>query len=177
MGYGGHLVRVGALGRVGRFSAVDGQRYDRNRRVICRTSRGLEVGDVLAVWERSTQAEADGQLLRAVTAQDELLIERIERRRNAAFRACTALLDERGVTATLMDVEHLFDGQSLFFYFLGETTPELTQLTQELAEAYETKVQFRKFTETLTEGCGPECGTKEQCGDCSSCVLAGACAK
>ena len=33
-------------------------------------------------------------------------------------------------------------------------------LTAELAEAYEAKAQFRKFTETLTQGCGPDCGTE-----------------
>ena len=61
----------------------------------------------------------------------------------------------------LVDVEHLFDGQSLFFYFLGDTTPELDALTGELAEIYEAQVQFRKFTDTLTAGCGPGCGTEE----------------
>ena len=175
MAYAGHLIRVGCMGHVGRFSANDGVRYARKARVICRTVRGLEVGEVLAAWDGSEHA-ADGQLLRGVTVQDELLIQRIVRRRDEAFEACESLLAGRGVEATLVDVEHLFDGQSLFFYFLGETTEELASLTGELAEAYETKVQFRKFTETLTEGCGPDCGTQDECGSCSSCAIAGACA-
>ena len=36
-----------------------------------------------------------------------------------------------------MDVEHLFDGRSLFFHFLGDVPPEVEAVTQELAEAYE----------------------------------------
>ena len=45
---GQHFVRVGLLGSVGRFAAADRQRYARGTRVICRTHRGLEVGEVLS---------------------------------------------------------------------------------------------------------------------------------
>jgi hypothetical protein len=80
----------------------------------------------------------------------------------------------------LVDVEHLFDGQSLFFYFLGGESPEIADLTSELADAYEAKVQFRKFTDTLSQGCGPGCGTEEAengCGTgaCSTCAILSAC--
>ena len=43
-----HLVRFGLLGHVGRFAAVDAVRYPRRARVIVRSGRGLEVGEVLA---------------------------------------------------------------------------------------------------------------------------------
>ena len=80
----------------------------------------------------------------------------------------------------MVDVEHLFDGQGLFFYFLGDVTPDLEAYTGRLAEIYEAKVQFRKFTETLIEGCGPGCGTEEAkgsggCESCTSCAVAGLC--
>ena len=173
-----HLVRVGAMGHVGRFAAVDGLRYGRETRVICRTSRGLEVGHVLD--SVACDGEADGTLLRAVTVEDDLLLSRLERNRDEAVEACSRKLEEKGLTAVLMDVEHLFDGESLYFYFLGEVTEELETLTSELAEAYETKVQFRKFTETLEAGCGPDCGTEAAsggCGEggCATCSLAQAC--
>lgn len=175
-----HLVRVGALGQVGRFDSVDGVRYARGARVICRTGRGLEVGEVLVPAEGNGHA-ADGELLRRVTVQDELLLARLERHRDEAYRACSTLLTQRGHSAVLLDVEHLFDGQSLYFYFLGEVTPELAALTSELAAAYETRVQFHQFVETLTAGCGPGCGTEEAAGQgcssgaCSSCAAATAC--
>ncbi len=79
-----------------------------------------------------------------------------------------------------MDVEHLFDGRTLWFYFLGEITPELSSITDELAELYEAQVQFRRFAETLTAGCGPGCGTEDAqgqgCQSCGTgCAIAGAC--
>jgi cell fate regulator YaaT (PSP1 superfamily) len=177
-----HLVRVGAMGQVGRFAAVDAVRYPRRSRVIVRTRRGLEMGEVLCAPDDRDDGEtfADGELLRGVTIQDELLQARLEKNRQEAYAACSALLAESGVSTVLVDVEHLFDGQGLFFYFLGDVTPAIESYTARLAEIYETKVQFRKFTETLIEGCGPGCGTEEVkgrggCEACTSCAVAGAC--
>jgi hypothetical protein len=147
------------MGQVGRFAAVDAVRYPRRSRVIVRTRRGLELGEVLSPPDDTDDERtfSDGELLRGVTLQDELLQARLERNRQEAYAACAAMLAENQSSAVLVDVEHLFDGQGLFFYFLGDVTPELEAYTAQLAETYEAKVQFRKFTETLIEGCGPGC--------------------
>ena len=170
------------MGQIGRFAAVDAVRYPRRSRVIVRTRRGLELGEVLSPPDEIDDGRsfADGDLLRGVTVQDELLQARLEKNRQEAYTACAAMLAESDVPAVLVDVEHLFDGQGLFFYFLGDVTPELESYTARLAETYEAKVQFRKFTETLIEGCGPGCGTDEVkgrggCDSCVSCAVAGAC--
>lgn len=133
------------------------------------------------------QPNADGELLRKVTVEDDLLLARIEQRKQEAFDACTRLLTERGIAAALMDVEHLFDGQSLYFYFLGSPPAEAELLTAELAAAYDSAVEFQKFTDAVEVGCGPHCGTEEAAGcgsgsgnaggGCSSCSIAAACAK
>ena len=175
-----HLVKIGILGHVGRLSAPTSQRFSRDDRVICRTARGLEVGTVLCAEEHPPVVlEAfDGQVLRSVTPDDAMILRRIEKFQDRAFAACAQLLSDRGLPAVLVDVEHLFDGQSLFFYFLGEVPPEVHQLTSELATAYEKKVQFKKFTETLANGCGPDCGTDAggcSVGGCASCGVQGAC--
>lgn len=176
-----HFVRVGLFGHIGRFSGVDSIRYPRSARVVCRTARGLEVGQVLAPADVDSATDTqDGHLLRAMTPEDELLLARLEKNRNRAYEACRLMLDERGIQAVLMDVEHLLDGRSLYFYFLGEVTPEIESLTTELADVYETKVQMRRFAETLANGCGPGCGTEQAEGSgctssCGSCSIAGMC--
>jgi cell fate regulator YaaT (PSP1 superfamily) len=179
---GFHLVRYGLLGHVGRFSAVDATRYPRRARVVVRSARGLEVGEVLAGPDGETLGvgESSGQILRRMSVQDDLLEARLERRRHEAFTACQQLLGEQGVDAALVDVEHLFDGRGLFFYFLGDPPPESIDVTRQLADAYESAVEFRKFAETLAEGCGPGCGTDEAkgqggCDSCTSCAVAAAC--
>lgn len=171
------------MGLVGRFRSGDGVIYPRDSRVVVRTVRGLEAGRVLAEpsgWEGSD--EADGELLRPMAAEDELLAERMQLRRDEAYYACVKLLADRGLRAVLVDVEHLLDGQGLYFYFLGEVSPEVDACTAELAEAYDATVKFRQFTDTLLEGCGPGCGTEEAagqggCSSCTTCAVAAACKK
>jgi cell fate regulator YaaT (PSP1 superfamily) len=177
---GQHWVRFGAFGAVGRFAATDGLRYPRGARVVCRTRRGLEVGEVLSPLAEAGEHDTDGTVLRRITVEDDLLLARLAKNRDQAWQACQERLNQREIPAVLVDVEHLFDGQSLFFYFLGETTPEIDAITAELAETYEATVQFRKFTETLTAGCGPGCGTEHAengcaSGGCGTCAVVSAC--
>ncbi|HEY2883512.1 MAG TPA: PSP1 C-terminal domain-containing protein [Pirellulales bacterium] len=177
-----HFVRVGLMGHVGRFTSVDAVSYPRASRVIVRTSRGLETGEILGpADEAAVRGGTDGSVLRGMTIEDELLVSRLDKNRQQALDACTARLAELGIDATLLDVEHLFDGRSLFFYFLGEVTPEIEAVTAELAEVYDAAAEFRKFSETLTLGCGPGCGTDEAAGHggctlcAKACAVAGAC--
>ena len=170
------------MGQVGRFAAVDAVRYPRHSRVIVRTRRGLEIGNVLAEPDDGDDGRTfpDGDILRGMTVEDDLLEARLEKHRHEAYEACASLLADEQPTAVLVDVEHLFDGQGLFFYFLGDVPASVEAYTGRLAEVYETKVQFRKFTETLIEGCGPGCGTEEAkgqggCESCTSCAVASAC--
>lgn len=173
-----HLVQIGLLGTIGKFASADHRVFARDSEVVCRTSRGLEVGKVICeVDDRSEGSEFDGELLRHVASEDRKIVERLDRFRDRAYSACRTLLAERNLDATLVDVEHLFDGQSIWFYFLGEVSPEVESLTEELAEVYESKVKFRKFAETLAKGCGPDCGTGSSCGDCSGCAIGGCGAK
>lgn len=174
-----HLVRFGALGWVGRFTPVDAVRYPRASRVIVRTARGLELGEVLVPLDEPCEhGTADGSIVRGVTAADDLLAARLEQNRQAAWEACSREVARRNLAVTLMEVEHLFDGQTLAFYFLGEVTPEVQALTDELAETYDSAAQIRRFAATLAEGCGPDCGTAAAggCHDCGTgCAVAAAC--
>ncbi|MEM9410670.1 MAG: PSP1 C-terminal domain-containing protein [Planctomycetota bacterium] len=123
-------------------------------------------------------SDFDGELLRPVTQDDQLIVDRIERFRDRAFHACESLLKKHGKHSILVDVEHLFDGQSLYFYFLGDVPDDVHRLTDQLADEYEKKVGFRKFTSALANGCGPNCGTEEsKCssGGCSTCAIRNAC--
>jgi cell fate regulator YaaT (PSP1 superfamily) len=173
-----HLVRVGVMGNLAHLHAHDATRYPRRTRVVCRTARGLELGEILNFVER--QSPSEGTILRAVTVEDELLESRLRKHRDEAFQACSQLISERQLSVTLLDVEHLFDGESLYFYFLGDTTPELDAITDQLAETYAAKVRFREFSQLLEQGCGPDCGTeaKGACGTadgCASCAAIAAC--
>ena len=81
------------MGHIGRFQAVDATVYPRHARVIVRTKRGLEIGEVLSDVENNVSADTvDGALLRPVTVEDELLQARLEKNRQEAYQACAQML-------------------------------------------------------------------------------------
>lgn len=177
-----NLARVGAMARVGRFTSTAGVRFPRGSRVIARTARGLEVAEVLGDVIAESPEIADGVILRGMTHEDRMLAERLERRRAEAAVACQSRLVELGSSDLLLDLEHLFDGQSLVFYFLGAPTENRESLIEELARTYDSEARFTTFAETLTQGCGPDCGSAQahggECASCGSgCALAAACGK
>lgn len=181
-----YVVRHGLLGHVGRFrcAAEHDSRLPRGQRIVCETSRGLEVGEVLLCVDDADDSDSPvlaGTIQRAVSVADDLLIARQFRYQQEAYAECVQLLAERGVAAVLVDVEHLFDGQSLYFYFLGTPPDEAEELTAALTERYEATVRFRPFTDAVIQGCGPACGTESAAGcgsgGCSSCQLSSVCGK
>jgi cell fate regulator YaaT (PSP1 superfamily) len=184
-----HVARFGLFGHLGRFRAADASVYPRRSRVVLRTPRGLETGQIVLPPPDDSACDAtvdgpplaeDGRILRRMTVEDELLEARLLRKRDEAFAACQRLLADARIPATLVDVEHLLDGQGLYFYFLGDPPEQTAEVTRRLADVYEATVEFRRFADTLAEGCGPGCGTEAAagqggCSSCAGCAVAGAC--
>lgn len=165
-----YFVRIGAWGDVARCRAAGGETYRRGTRVICRTPRGLEIGQVTAQSDWSAEAierdvaaasgESFATILRATTTEDELLISRLEKHRCDAILECRKCLTEAGSTAVLLEVDQVFDAGTLVFYFLNPPEPSDTQLVERLAARYESRVRSGHFAKLLAQGCGPGCGEK-----------------
>jgi cell fate regulator YaaT (PSP1 superfamily) len=192
-----YFVRIGSWGEVTRCRTAGGGTYRRGTRVICRTPRGLEVGQITAGEtaeepageEASEPAASAVTILRATTPEDELLLARLERHRCDAMEECRQCLAAAGSSAVLLEVDQVFDCGTLVFYFLSPPQPRDEQLVQQLAERYESRVRSAHFAKLLATGCGPGCGEKD-CGtetageasngkrgcsgSCAVCVVAGA---
>ena len=61
-----------------------------------------------------------------MTVEDELLEQRLTKNRHEAFDACVSWMQTEHLPVQLMDVEQLFDGQTLIFYFLGDPPADLS---------------------------------------------------
>ena len=178
------LVRLGTMGHVGRFRPAEPENYRRGERVVCRTARGIEVGVTLGPAELPgdvTEDMADGRLLRKMTAEDELLWGHLQQLGSDAHRSCIEWLDAQGVAATLVEVEPLLDGRTLYFHFLSDVAPEVQLQLDKLVSLYESEVQKSKFARLLEHGCGPGCGTDKAVngcgpkGGCAVCKIASQC--
>ena len=187
------LIRVGQFGQIGRFRTSLVQSLEYGCRVIVKTNRGLEVGEFLDADEHDAvqqgkvqqdkgerdQADLDGEFIRIMTPQDELLESRLNQNKSEAITACQNLLDQENLSVVILDADQTFDGKRLYFYFSGDVTPEVGAITDSLGEVYDAEINFASFAETLANGCGPDCGTEagSGCGSsgCSSCGLKSAC--
>ena len=171
-------VRVGSMGEVWRLNNPEGSPLKRGDRVVCRTGRGVEIGVVVSAASESESAA--GSILRLATTEDELLESRLARFKQDAVEECRRELQRHQSSATLLEVDHLFDGRTLIFHFLGEVDDQVQQITDSLVDAYEKRTRLKHFAKLLAEGCGPGCGTKESSGcgtsgGCAVCVVAAAC--
>ena len=166
------FLRIGSLAEI--HAASCGIPLQRGRRVIVRTARGVELGHVIGPCKRSVSGQGVTRVLRPTTEEDELLIRRLDRHKRRAVEECRQALGDAGCQATLLDVDQLFDGGTLVMHFLGEVNDKAKAITESIAGRYESVVQSRHFAKLLSEGCGPDCGTKEGggcSGSCGSCAV------
>ena len=156
---------------------------DRGITVLCRTSRGLEIGEVLAECHYTSEVSSDlaqATLVRLSRPEDQLLWTQLRQLSEDASLACQSFLQSNGLDDVLIEVEPLFDGTTLFFHFLGEPGEMTEAYVEELATVYQKNVASSKFAELLEHGCGPGCGTPEKSGcgtssGCAVCSITGAC--
>ncbi len=181
-----YLVRIGTTHAVGRFVSTELADLGRGTKVICRSHRGLESGTILGLSRLSPDDVArlaDGKLLRRMTSEDGLLWSQMLVLGRRAAEECSRWLASNGLDATLLEVEPLMDGRTLYFHFLNDVEPEVQQHLDKLVEVYQQSISESQFAKLLAHGCGPGCGTEnanQTCGTssgCAVCQIASACSK
>ena len=175
-----YLVRVGTQQEVipvqaGAISLVRGEQ------IICRTSRGIEMGEVLAATHPEyVETATASKYIRKSRHEDELLWRQLTSLSINASADCQVFLHTQSIPDVLLEVEPLFDGRTLYFHFLGTPSLETEKHVQELSDIYQKSVASSRFAALLEHGCGPGCGTKEKSGcgtggGCAVCAIAGGC--
>ena len=119
-----HLIRVGALGHVGRCPAVDATGYPRGVRDCgAHGAKGLGLGEECSA-RRPMLPPAAGGMGRScarLTIEDQLLEARFQAESARSVHGLCRLVGRApGLATTLVDVEQVFDGRRLFFYCSGE---------------------------------------------------------
>jgi cell fate regulator YaaT (PSP1 superfamily) len=134
---------------MGIFSAGGDSLYCRGTRVIIRTERGLEVGEVLAeATPRALEALKDptqGAILRQMTADDEHELTRIQSRSREEFAICRRCIAESGLEMDLVDLEPIFGGERIIVYYLAEGRVDFRQLVKTLAGEFQTRIEMRQI--------------------------------
>jgi len=149
---------------LGVFSGGAAHDYTRGDQVVVRSERGLEIGDVLAVADDRTrsmiQNPGHGAILRVASDEDRLEQQRLNEGARQEFDTCKRLIQERELPMQLADVEHLFGGEKVIFYFLSDGRVDFRDLVKDLAREYQTRIEMRQI------GVRDEAKLKADFGDC-----------
>ncbi|WP_165250943.1 PSP1 C-terminal domain-containing protein [Paludisphaera soli] len=171
------LVRYGLAGRVGWFAADDGPTPlpARGESVVVRSSRGVELGEVLAGESPGRgRAGEDSvgafRVLRRADADDQARAHEAERLRERRFDLCRRIADEAGWPLELVDVEPLLDFSTVLHVL---TFDDLDPAP--IRARYRMSCDFDVFIEDLTDGSAAGATATEpeaepaaagRCGDC-----------
>jgi cell fate regulator YaaT (PSP1 superfamily) len=145
-----YVVRYGLMRVIGEFAAKGPQKLPRNATVIARTSRGVEWGEVLCPATERTATylesqESIGKILRLANDDDSRQRDELWKGERAEFEGCREMIAERRLLMQLVDVEHLFGGERLIFYYLAEQRVDFRELVKGLAKRYKTRIEMRQI--------------------------------
>jgi hypothetical protein len=175
------LVRYGVMGHLGRFS-LDPRVFsapERGQKVVIRSDRGLELGEVLLPLDQAEtvdghgQADSDGpSLLRPAGGDDVESFRLSERLLASRFALCRQILEEGDWPLELIDVEPLLGPESVVLHYLGPRNLDLSLLRARFRSECDFDVHFEVASagfedEPESTDPGPEASPREhRCGDC-----------
>lgn len=168
-----YLVSHGSSGELSRFTSPDA--YERGDRVVVRSQRGLELGEVLCPSRGRVLTDTPvGELLRKTTVEDETIVAGLRERAQRLFDDGRRLTAELQLPLEILDVEILFDGHEVTLYHVCWAPCDERPLVSALSRKYETMVALRDLALPAgASGCGkPDCGGKDG-GGCTSCGTGG----
>jgi cell fate regulator YaaT (PSP1 superfamily) len=144
-----YIVRHGAMRFLGDYEAGDGVSHHRGQEVIIHSDRGLEMAELLCEATPTAVAlisePTHGQIVREVTEQDQATLDHNRQTELAAFDSCNRYIASRKLQMELVDVEYLFGGERVIFYFLAEKRVDFRELVKDLAREFRTRIEMRQI--------------------------------
>lgn len=145
---GKYIVRFGVMRNLGVMTTrLDA--HQRGDKVIARTNRGMEVGEVLCEATESAVAElvepTSGQILRLMTAEDHKDVAHIEIKRSEFFDKVWEHIQALKLDMDLVEVEQLFGGERVVVYYLSEERVDFRELVKVLAADLQTRIEMRQI--------------------------------
>ncbi len=180
-----YIVGFGLSGDFGRFRSEPALACVRGQRVVVRSARGVEIGQVLcqgteqhALFLPNTSL---GKLLRLATAADEQTQLDLHGRGQTVLQRAAILSRELRLPLEWLDVEMLLDGKHVVLHYLGAGPVDVRPLVSTLSREFTLHVLLQELsgradsTEEDDEehGCGREGCGKGNCssGGCSTCAV------
>ena len=179
------LVRYGVIGYLGWFDHNLREVAKIRSRVVIKTKRGLELGDVVgplcyhsghfkcdskAVEKYFGNQEKDypmsggGSFVRYATDDDLRDAEHLAASAAEELKCASRFADEMKLPMKMVRSEHLLGGERIIIYFISEGRVDFRELVKRLASEYQTRIELRQIGSrdearliSDYETCGQEC--------------------
>jgi len=179
------LVRYGVIGYLGWFDHNLREVAKIRSKVVIKTKRGLELGDVVgplcyrsgyfkydsrAVAKYFGNQEKDypmsggGSFVRYATKDDLVDAKHLEASSAEELKCASRFAEEMELPMKMVKSEHLFGGERIIIYFLSEGRVDFRELVKRLAGEYKTRIELRQIGSrdearliSDYETCGQEC--------------------
>jgi cell fate regulator YaaT (PSP1 superfamily) len=134
---------------LGVFSTRASDSYARGSQVIARTSRGLELGEVLCEAKDQAVSSMDnpktGQILREQSHDDVGELRRLFEQQEEEHKLCAKHIAELSLDMRLVDVEHIYGGERVVVYYLADDRIDFRQLVKNLAHEFQTRIEMKQI--------------------------------
>ncbi len=144
-----YVIRYGRMRFLGEFKGPEDQDHFRGQRVVIRTDRGTELGEILCpATERTAsylEQSVPGEILRQATPEDLEHEATLVQAQQKAFEVCQELISRRRLQMDLVDVEIILGRERIVFYYLAERRVDFRELVKDLARALRTRIEMRQI--------------------------------
>src|SRR3954452_7596703 len=144
-----YVVRYGQMRSLGEYVGLAGQDHPRGQRVVVRSDRGTELGEVLCPATDRTalflENPVQGPILRPASPEDLAAEAQLAELQREGFATCREFIARRRLQMDLVDVEAIHGRERMVFYYLAEKRVDFRELVKDLARAFHTRVEMRQI--------------------------------
>jgi cell fate regulator YaaT (PSP1 superfamily) len=180
------LVRYSRMNTLGFFEHRESKISKIKTRVVIKTDRGLELGylvgrltaykggqlklneeQMLEYFEDSDIGSVPGQVgkfIRYATSADVSEERHLRKIAQEEMECCRHFAKEMNLPMKIVDVEHVFGGERIIFYFMSDGRVDFRELVKRVAQEYQTRIEMRQIgsrdeAKLLgdVESCGQQC--------------------
>jgi len=180
------LVRYSRMSTLGFFEHRETKISKIKNRVVIKTDRGLELGylvgrltaykggqlklseeQILEYFEDSDIGSVPGQagkFIRYATTADVSEERHLRKIAQEEMECCRHFAKEMNLPMKIVDVEHVFGGERIIFYFMSDGRVDFRELVKRVAQEYQTRIEMRQIgsrdeAKLLgdVESCGQQC--------------------
>ncbi|MHC4265511.1 MAG: PSP1 domain-containing protein [Planctomycetota bacterium] len=161
------LVRYGRMNELSWFEHNETKVPKTPRRVVIKTDKGLELGYIVGqlspyrkgqfrlnqeqldeyyrTSEVDFECECSGKFIRYASSADVSEEKHLRKISKGEIDCCKKFTEELELPMKIVDVEHIFGGERIVFYFMADGRIDFRDLVKKLAHEYQTRIELRQI--------------------------------